>query len=236
MNNKPITERAWRGVLFDMDGVLCDSEPFIREAARAMFRERHGADIPDEAFFPFVGMGEERFLGGPAEQRGIPFDPIGDKSRCYEIYLDLIRGRMPPMNGARDFARVCIDLGCRLAVASSADLVKVRGNVEQIGMADGFFSAIIDGTMVSRRKPAPDIFLLAAARLGLPPESCLVVEDAPSGLEAAKAAGCLALGVRSSFDAPRLAAAGADWTVADLAEACRLIDEISSRFESRPSA
>lgn len=226
-------ERQWRGVLFDMDGVLCDSEPFIREAARAMFRERHGADIPDEAFFPFVGMGEERFLGGPAEERGIPFDPVADKARCYELYLELIKGRMPPMKGARDFARECIARGCRLAVASSADLVKVNGNIAQIGMGEGFFDAVIDGTMVSRRKPFPDIFRLAASRLGLDPRHCLVVEDAPSGLQAAKAAGCLALGVRSSFDEARLTAAGADWTVADLAEAVALADTIAKAFDAR---
>ena len=231
--DSPRPSRAWRGVLFDMDGVLCDSEPFIREAARAMFRERHDADIPDEAFFPFVGMGENRFLGGPAEERGIPFDPVADKARCYELYLELIRGRMPPMTGAHDFARACIARGCRLAVASSADLVKVSGNIDQIGMASGFFDAVIDGTMVTRRKPAPDIFQLAASKLGLDPAECLVVEDAPSGLQAAKAAGCLALGVRSSFDDAKLVASGADWTVANLAEACSLIDSISSAFSSR---
>ncbi len=223
----------WQGVLFDMDGVLCDSEPYIREAARAMFRERHGADIPDEAFFPFVGMGEDRFLGGPAEQRGIPFDPVPDKARCYEFYLELIKGRMPPMTGAHDFARACMAQGCKLAVASSADLVKVRGNIVQIGMGEGFFDAVVDGTMVTRRKPFPDIFQLAASKLGLDPKNCLVVEDAPSGLQAAKAAGCLALGVRSSFDEARLVEAGADWTVANLAEAVTMINGISAAFAAR---
>ncbi|MGI6495964.1 MAG: HAD family hydrolase [Kiritimatiellia bacterium] len=225
----------WRGVLFDMDGVLCDSEPFIREAARAMFRERHGVDIPDEAFYPFVGMGENRFLGGPAEERGIPFDPIADKARCYELYLELIRDRMPPMNGAHDFARACLDRGCRLAVASSADFVKVSGNIAQIGMAEGFFDAVVDGTMVTRHKPAPDLFLLAAGRLGLPPEHCLVIEDAPAGLQAARTAGCRALGILSSFDGQTLRDAGADWVAQDLADAMTLLPAIAGSFRAAPS-
>jgi sugar-phosphatase len=80
--------------------------------------------------------------------------------------------------------------------------------------------------MVTRKKPAPDIFLLAADRIGLPAEACLVVEDAPGGLQGARAAGCAALGVTTSFADEALRAAGAGWTVRDLSEACSLLPEI----------
>lgn len=214
-----------RGIIFDMDGVLCDSEPFICEAACRMFRE-FGVTANPEDFRPFVGMGEDRFLGSVAEKYGLKFDPAIHKARTYAIYLEIIRGRLEPMNGVRAFLAACRAHGLRMAVASSADEVKVMGNLMEIGCAPEVFDAVLNGLLVENKKPAPDLFLLAAERIGLPPSACLVAEDAPSGLRAARAAGCRALGVRSSFDDATLRAAGAAWTVADLAEACDLLPVI----------
>ena len=213
------------GIIFDMDGVLCDSEPFICEAACRMFRE-HGVQVQPEDFKPFVGMGEDRFLGGVAEKYGATFDLDADKARTYAIYQEIIRGRLQPMNGVRAFLDACRTRKLRMAVASSADEVKVAANLSEIGFPPVLFDAVVNGLMVTRKKPAPDIFLLAAERIGLPATACLVVEDAPSGLRAAQAAGCAALGVRSSFDDATLRAAGASWTVQDLAEACGLLPGI----------
>lgn len=210
---------AIRGIIFDMDGVLCDSEPFICEAACRMFRER-GVLVQPEDFRPFVGMGEERFLGGVAEIYGAKLDLATAKARTYAIYQESIRGRLQPLNGAGAFLDACRARGLRMAVASSADEVKVAANLAELGFPASRFDAVINGLLVARKKPAPDIFLLAAERIGLPPEDCLVAEDAPAGLRAAQAAGCAALGVRSSFDDATLRAAGASWTVRDLAEAC----------------
>ena len=81
------------------------------------------------------------------------------------------------------------------------------------------------GEMVARKKPHPDIFLRAAELIGVAPESCLVVEDAPNGLEAARAAGMRRLGLTTSFDAATLAAAGAEHTAPDLARALPLLEE-----------
>ncbi|MEI8243536.1 MAG: HAD-IA family hydrolase [bacterium] len=209
-----------RGIIFDMDGVLCDSEPFICEAACRMFQER-GVQVQPDDFKPFVGTGEDRFIGGVAEKYGVSLDLARDKARTYAIYLDIIRGRLQPMNGVGDYLAACRARGLRLAVASSADEVKVAANLAEIGFPPERFDVVVNGLMVTHKKPAPDIFLLAAERLGLLPAECLVVEDAPSGLRAAQAAGCPALGVRSSFDDATLRAAGAFRTVQDLAEAFR---------------
>jgi len=206
------------GVIFDMDGVLCDSEPFICEAAVAMFRERHGVTVQAADFHPFTGTGEDRFLGGVAEKFGVILNREADKVFTYKRYLDLIRGRLQPMAGAVAFVRTCRSRGLKLAVASSADRMKVDGNLAQIGFAHGAFDAVIDGSMVARKKPEPDIFLLAADRIGVAPESCVVFEDAVSGIQAARAAGMRAIGVRSSFDDATLRGAGACQTVRDLSE------------------
>ncbi len=200
-----------------MDGVLCDSEPFICEAAIRMFKERHGADLNPEDFVPFVGAGEDRYLGGPAERRGIRIDLAADKARTYEIYLEIIRGRLHPLPGAREFIWMCRQRGLKLAVATSADRVKMEGNLREIGIPAETFDICVNGLDITRKKPHPDIFVLAAWRLAVPPGECLVVEDAPNGIQAAKAAGCPCLGLTTSFPDADLRGAGADWTAPDLA-------------------
>ncbi len=127
-----------------------------------------------------------------AEKYGLPFDARRDKARTYAIYLDLIRGRLQPLPGVFTFLDECRARHLKVAVASSADAVKVEGNLHEIGLPPDTFDAIVNGSQVERKKPAPDIFLAAARCLGLPPAACLVVEDAVAGVAAAKAAGRVA--------------------------------------------
>jgi HAD superfamily hydrolase (TIGR01509 family) len=197
-----------------MDGVMVDSEPFIKEAARRMFAEK-GVAVRVEDFDPFVGTGENRFISGVAEKYGVPLDVERDKARTYAIYLELIRGRLKALPGVFDFIAECRRRGLKLAVASSADAVKVQGNLHEIGLAPSTFDALVNGSQVQRKKPAPDIFLTAAARLGLEPDHCLVVEDAVAGVAAAKAAGARCLALTTSFPADALTAA--DWIAPNLA-------------------
>lgn len=205
------------GAIFDMDGVLCDSEPFITEAAIRMFAERHRTEVQADDFDPFRGTGENRFLGGVAEKYGITLDMPSDKDLTYQLYLELIPGRLPPLPGAQAFIQQCRDAGIRTAVASSADRIKVDANLNQIGLPEVGFDAVICGSDVEHKKPAPDIFLAAAARLGLDPAACVVFEDAISGVQAAKAAGSVCVGITTSFDEDTLRNAGADFIAPDLA-------------------
>ena len=130
---------AIRGVIFDMDGVLCDSEEFICEAARRMFAELYGTETRPEDFIPFVGAGENRYLGGVAEAHGVEIDIDAAKRRTYEIYLEIIAGRLRPMPGAGEFVAACRQRGLKLAVATSADYVKMVGNLEEIDLPFGRF-------------------------------------------------------------------------------------------------
>jgi HAD superfamily hydrolase (TIGR01509 family) len=200
-----------------MDGVLCDSEPFICEAAMRMFAERYDLAVRPQDFIPFVGASENRYLGGVAEQYGVRLSVEADKRRTYEIYLQIIRGRLRPLPGVRDAVARCRARGLRLAVATSADRVKLEGNLSEIGLPADTFDACVDGLQVTRKKPDPEIFLLAASRLGLPAAHCIVVEDAPNGVQAARAAGASCLALTTSFAADLLLKAGADWTARDLA-------------------
>ncbi|MBV9470295.1 MAG: HAD-IA family hydrolase [Abitibacteriaceae bacterium] len=206
------------GVIFDMDGVLCDSEPFICEAACRLFAERYGVEVKPEDFIPFVGTGENRYLGGVAEKYNIHLDIEADKQRTYEIYLQIIQGRLQPLPGVHEFITLCYQHNLRLAVATSADRIKMEGNLHEIGLTPDSFDACVTGNDIERKKPHPDIFLHAAMRLGFPAEACLVIEDAPNGVEAAKAAGAWCLGLTSSFPQEHLRSAGADWIAPDLAQ------------------
>lgn len=205
-----------RGILFDMDGVLVDSEKFICRAGIEMFREK-GLQVNPEDFKPFTGMGENRYLGGVAGKYGFPFDVNKDKARTYEIYNEIVNGRLKALPGVYDFIKKCRDRGLKMAVASSADEVKVMINLEEIELDPSLFGAIITGNHVERKKPYPDIFIRAAEELNLEPEVCLVVEDAVSGVRAAKEAGSRCLALTTSFEKSRLGEA--DWIARDLSQA-----------------
>lgn len=209
------------GIIFDMDGVLTDSEWFIAEAGRLMFQETHGTAVTHEDFLPFVGLGENRFLGGVAEKYGIAsFDIERDKARTYVIYTKIIKGKLKPLPGAVEFVRRCRELGFKSALATSTDYVKMAASLRAIGLAGeaggGFFDATVNGLEVERRKPFPDIFLEAARRIGAAPERCWVVEDSVGGIAAAKAAGMRCLALLTTFPEAEIKKAGPDIIVKDL--------------------
>ena len=197
-----------RGVLFDMDGVLVDSEEFICKAAVEMFRE-YGIVAKPEDFQPFVGMGENRYIGGVAEKYNLNLNIIEAKARTYQIYERITRGRLDPLPGALEFVTLCRNKRLLLALATSADRIKMDINLKEIGLSNDIFNTTINGLEVERKKPFPDIYLKAAENLGLKPDECLVVEDAVSGVRAAKTSGCKCLAVTTSFKRQELIEA--DW-------------------------
>jgi beta-phosphoglucomutase len=204
------------GILFDMDGVLVDSEALMAEAGARMFMELHGVTVQPTDFTQFVGTGEDSYIGGVARQYGIEYVANRDKERAYAIYLEIIKGRLQPLPGVREFIGARRRQGLKLAVATSADRIKLEGNLREIGVPVTAFDATVNGSEIERKKPFPDIFLLAADRLGLRPGQCLVIEDAVSGVQAARAAGCRCLGLTGK-DGTTLKQAGAEWIAADLA-------------------
>lgn len=199
-----------------MDGVLVDSEAFILEAAMTMFGEL-GLQTRAEDFEPFVGTGENRYLGGVAARYGFDIDTEIAKARTYEIFAEIIRGKLKPLPGALEFIARCRRKGLKLALATSADRVKMEANLREIGMEPTTFDALVNGLDVTHRKPHPEIYQTAARRLGIANEECLVVEDALTGLEAAKAARSRCLMLETSF--PRTRIEGADWIARDLSQA-----------------
>ncbi len=186
-----------KGVLFDMDGVLIDSEPFILEAAIEGLKQ-FGVNAQPDDFTPFIGAGETRYLGGPAEKYGVAFRPEM-KTVVYAIYANILKQHPDAVyDGVFDVIN-SVKAKYKAAVCSAADLVKVEHNLNAIGVTPAFFDALVTGSDVTRQKPFPDIFLKGAGLLGLPAEQCVVVEDSINGIKAAKAAGALSIGVTTSF-------------------------------------
>ncbi len=203
-----------KAVLFDMDGVLVNSEPVITEAAIRALGE-FGVQATEADFHPFTGMGEDRFIGGVAELYGKAYD-IAMKARAYEIYQEIVGSMIEIYPGTLPLLEKLKERGIPTALASSADLIKVKANLNAAGINEGLFCAIVCGEDVVHKKPAPDIYLLAASRLGQAPSGCVVVEDAISGIRAANAAGMRSVAVTTSFDAEILKKEGATAVCQDI--------------------
>lgn len=186
-----------------MDGVLTDSEPLINAAAIAMFKEK-GLIVQPEDFHPFVGAGEDRYIGGVAEKYRFSVDLIEAKRRTYEIYLEFVPLHLEPFPGVNDLIHSIRKAGLLIAVASSADEIKVIANLKKIGLPGGAWNAVVIGEEVKKKKPAPDIFLAASKKLGVEPSECVVIEDAVNGIQAAKAAGMRCIAVAQTFPAELL--------------------------------
>lgn len=185
-------------VIFDMDGVLVDSEPVIEAAALAGLRE-YGVFAKPEDFIPFVGAGEDKYIGGVAEKYGVTYK-LEMKARVYQIYLEIVSNKLKVFDGVLDLLDKLHKKGVKMALASSADRIKIDANLNVAGISESLFTAIISGEDVIQKKPSPDIYLLAAKRIGSKSNECIVIEDALNGIQAAKAAGMKCLAVASSFE------------------------------------
>lgn len=217
-----------KAVLFDMDGVLVDSEDYIREAAMAMFREKGIVTSPED-FKPFVGTGENRYLGGVAEKHGYRINLEEDKKRTYDIYTEMVSGKLKALPGVHEFIKSCKARGLRIAVATSADRIKMEINLREIGIKAEEFDATVNGLEVENKKPDPEIFLKAAEKIGVKASDCLVVEDAINGVQAAKDAGAKCLALQTSFKAEELQEA--DYISNTLADA-NLEEILEERIEN----
>lgn len=192
-----IDKSAIKAVLFDMDGVLVDSEHYMRESAKEALR-LWNVEAVDSDFTEFIGAGEDKFVGGVAEKHGVRY-VTEMKDIAYKIYGERVSSVNIACDGAKDIVRELKSRGYKTAVCSSADIVKVKINIKSIGLTNDDFDLVLSGSMVERKKPFPDIFLEAAKQLGVNAESCVVIEDAINGIQAAKAASMQNIAVTTSF-------------------------------------
>jgi cytidine deaminase len=204
-------------IIFDVDGVIADTEALNARASALMFAELYGVTVQPEDFYPFIGTGDERYVEGVAEKYGVAIDTEAAVQRRAENFFRLLQSRpLPAEPGVLELVAAARASGhVKLAIATSGRKEKQFPVIEGAGLQLAWFDAVITGDDVTRKKPDPQIYRLAAERLGLPPERCVVVEDAPVGVAAAKAAGMWCAAVTNS--APREALGEADLVLDSLA-------------------
>ena len=191
-----------KAILFDMDGVLIESEHLMRTSAMKALAD-YGVYPKHEDFLEFTGMGEDRFVGGVAEKYGLTYDPVM-KEKAYDYFGQDVMEQAHVPAGVKDMLMELHRRGYVLAVCSAADRRKVMYNLQAIGVDPAIFTALVTGTDVQRKKPFPDIYLMGAEKINRAASDCLVIEDAISGIHAAHAAGMEAVGVPTTFTKEQL--------------------------------
>lgn len=182
-----IPDYPFQAYIFDCDGTLVDSMP-LHYIAWVEALRRHDApfEFTEEMFYAHAGVKEQDVVKILNLKHGTNIDPVS----LDEMKMEIFRERIPEVQPVHPVAEFAKSLHGRfpMAVASGSEEPTVRGCLEATGLLH-LFETIITPKLVKQGKPAPDMFLLAAERLGIAPSECLVLEDGNSGLEAAKAAG-----------------------------------------------
>ena len=176
-----------RGAIFDMDGLLIDSEWMWQKTWHAIAAER-GVVLPDSFPSEVCGTGGKRTREVIRLRYGVD-DPEPIMRECTERVHKLQENGVPLKSGARTILDGLRAQGCRIAVASSSPMDMIERNLRLHGIEDRF-DALVSGRDAPHGKPAPDVFLMAAERIGVAPEECWVFEDSPIGVEAGWRAGC----------------------------------------------
>jgi HAD superfamily hydrolase (TIGR01509 family) len=178
---------TYEAIIFDLDGVLVDSEGIGFETLRALLRT-YGVEYRTEDNEPFIGINDRDHFTALRAQHGLRASVDELIAEQTSRLLAQIETRTIPMPGVPRVPERLRAAGYRMAVASSSLPAVVEGRLAALGVRR-LFDAVVSGFQVARGKPAPDVFLEAARRLGVRGEGCLVVEDSVHGLRGAKAAG-----------------------------------------------
>jgi len=194
-------------VIFDCDGVLVDSEWLASRVEAELLRDL-GIELSVEQVHElFLGKTVGGVLDIIVARRGAPLPPEFTYNWAFATARAFMR-ELQPIQSVRSVIEQLRSAGHKLAVASQSPLERVRLSLEVTQLAPFFGDHLYVTTMVARPKPAPDIYLLAAARLGSAPADCLVIEDSPAGAAAAIAAGMRALGYAPGESADAMRAQG----------------------------
>jgi len=216
-----------KAIIFDMDGVLFDSQPIHFEAEKRTVAH-FGGKISDDELKGYLGWNEEAFWKDVIPKYGM--DATLEQCRAFERPLleGLLERALKPDPKLRKILKELRRSGIQLAVASSAPKKWILMTFGGLGV-DDLFDCLVSGEDVEKSKPEPDIFLEAAKRIGIAPEDCIVVEDAPAGIEAAKRAGMHPIALRGTVN-KGLDLSGAEREITDLSE----LMEIAGIFSEKP--
>jgi len=181
-----------KALIFDCDGTLADTMPLHWRAWQTV-TERHGLHFPEDRFYALGGVPSRDILKMLGQEQGKPLDPLAvskEKEAAYIPFLPQVQEIAVVVNIAREHYGII-----PMAVASGGVQAHINEVLTHLGIRH-LFQAVVTSEQVTRQKPAPDIFLEAARRLGVAPQFCRAYEDTDLGLEAIRAAGMEAVDVR----------------------------------------
>ncbi len=180
---------GYKGILFDMDGVLVDSEPLFHKAVNIMVERCGAAPITEEENNRYLlGTTVEETWVRVKELRNVPQTPEELLAGYNDVVKEVLRSDLIPRPGVRELIAEAHRRGLPIAVASSSLREWVELKLSVIGLTDAF-RVKLGGDDIENGKPAPDIYIKAARLIGLEPAECVAIEDSPIGLAAASSSG-----------------------------------------------
>ncbi len=202
-----IDKSSFKAIIFDMDGVLLDTEDAMIKASIEGFKD-YGVTVSAEDFVPFFGTGSVKYFGGVAEKYGLSYSPEL-ATHMYNKYLDMAKDEVVIFPGVAGKIKELHDEGFKIAVASSAAGMKVYANLEFAGINKEWVDIVLTEDDITKNKPDPEIFLKAAEGVGVDPSLCVVCEDSISGVIAAVSAGMKCVGIKGTYPSEKLVENGA---------------------------
>ncbi|HHY86715.1 MAG TPA: beta-phosphoglucomutase family hydrolase [Verrucomicrobia bacterium] len=190
--------RIIKGLIFDCDGTLADTMP-LHWRAWQMVTRRHGLYFPEDRFYALGGVPSRDIIKMLAEEQDRSLDHIAVAHEKEEAYLPML-GMVEPIHAVVDIVHA--NAGKLPMAVASGGTNKIINQVLEHLKIRHLFAAVVTSEMVRNQKPAPDIFLEAARRIGVPPECCRAYEDTDLGLQAIRAAGMEAVDVRELIRVP----------------------------------
>lgn len=180
-------------IIFDMDGVLVDSE-YTYFQSKSQILSEAGHEVEDSYHFQFMGTTSDYMWEKMKQEFSLPLSVAE-----YIQQMTALRQAMIKRDGIRviphvqEFVKGLSQAGLKLAVASSSSLAEIKVNLAEIGLSE-YFSEVVSTEEVEHSKPAPDVYLAAAERIGIMPENCLGIEDTKNGTGAVRNAGMVCVG------------------------------------------
>jgi len=197
------------GLIFDVDGVIADTEAVNRRVSIQVFRDMFGLDgVQAEDFMAGLGRGAEEYMKAAARVHNLELTGEQLKKAVelrQDLFLEALKNEpLPPYPGVLELIEAGLaNNSFGLAIATSGTLEKSRAALEAAKIPYTKM-VYINGNDVTHKKPNPELFLLAAKRMGIESVNCVVIEDAPNGVEAAKAAGAKCIAVTNTTSANKL--------------------------------
>ena len=193
MNLSTILPAHIKGLVFDCDGTLADTMP-LHWRAWSLVTQRHGLHFPEDRFYSLGGVPSRDILRMLAEEQGRSLDHIAVAHEKEEVYMPLM-AQVEPIHAVVEIAKANFGK-IPMAVASGGTQPIIVSVLEHLKIRH-LFGAVVTSEMVTNQKPAPDIFLEAARRIGVDPKFCRGYEDTDLGMQAIRSAGMEAVDVRT---------------------------------------